>query len=156
MERNGPANRPRNKESVDPDETKRPTLVTCLRSQKPEESTERIKKVVDSIIEQIDGLARIANEFSNFARIPLPVKEKQDLVAIIKNTIVVYEEGDDYSIELKIEESNISILLDKAQIIQVLNNLIKNAIQSFYDKKSGKIVISCTEEKSGVIVERYR
>ena len=75
-------------------------LLRAYDPKKPEESTERIKKVVDSIIEQIDGLARIANEFSNFARIPLPVKEKQDLVAIIKNTIVVYEEGDDYSIEL--------------------------------------------------------
>ena len=114
-------------------------LVTCLRSQKTGGINRTDKKVVDSIIEQIDGLARIANEFSNFARIPLPLKEKQDLVGIIKNTIVVYEEGDDYSIELKTEESNISILLDKAQIIQVLNNLIKNAIQSFYDKKAERL-----------------
>ena len=49
-------------------------LLRAYDPEKPEESTERIKKVVDSIIEQIDGLARIANEFSNFARTPLPVK----------------------------------------------------------------------------------
>lgn len=127
-------------------------LLRAYDPKKPEESTERIKKVVDSIIEQIDGLARIANEFSNFARMPLPLKEKQDLVSIIKSTIVVYEDREDYSIELKTEENSISLLLDKAQIIQVLNNLIKNAIQSFYDKTSGKIVISCIEETNAVIV----
>ena len=122
---------------------------------KPEESTERIKKVVGSIIEQIDGLARIANEFSNFARMPLPLKQKQDLVSILKSTIVVYEDIEGYSIELITENKKIELLMDKAQIIQVLNNLIKNAIQSFYDKTKGEIKIYCSQEENSVLVKVY-
>jgi len=127
-------------------------LLRAYDPKNPEESTQRIKKVVDSIIEQIDGLARIANEFSNFARMPLPLKEKQDLVSIIKSTIVVYEDREDYSIDLEIKSKKIVLLADKAQIIQVLNNLIKNAIQSFYDKAEGHIKITCEEEEEAVIV----
>ena len=127
-------------------------LLRAYDPKKPEESTQRIKKVVDSIIEQIDGLARIANEFSNFARMPLPLKEKQDLVSIIKSTIVVYEDREDYSIELDIKSEKIVLLADKAQLIQVLNNLIKNAIQSFYDNTDGQIKISCEEEEDVVTV----
>ena len=44
------------------------------------------------------------------------------------------------------------LLADKAQLIQVLNNLIKNAIQSFYDNTDGQIKISCEEEEDVVTV----
>ena len=127
-------------------------LLRVYDPKKPKESTERIKKVVDSIIEQIDGLARIANEFSNFARMPQPLKENQDLVAIIKSTVVVYEERENYSIVLDIENKKVDVLIDKAQIIQVLNNLIKNSIQALYGKEKGEISISCKAEKESVIV----
>jgi len=119
---------------------------------KPKESTERIKKVVDSIIEQIDGLARIANEFSNFARMPQPLKEKQNLISIIQSTLVVYDDRDNYTIALKVVHNNIDILIDKAQIIQVFNNLIKNSIQSLYNKSEGEIIIRCKKEQNKVIV----
>ena len=127
-------------------------LLRVYDPEKPKESTERLKKVVDSIIEQIDGLARIANEFSNFARMPQPLKEKQDLVSIIKSTIVVYEERDNYSIVLNIESKSVDILIDKAQIIQVLNNLIKNSIQSLYNKTKGEILITCKTERENVFI----
>lgn len=127
-------------------------LLRAYDPNKPKESTERIKKVVESIIEQIDSLARIANEFSNFARMPLPLKEKKDLVSIIKSTVVVYEGMDDYSIQLLTENKQEEISIDKAQIIQVLNNLIKNAIQSFYDQDIGEIKITCKNEEKNVLV----
>ncbi len=127
-------------------------LLRVYDPKKPKESTERIKKVVDSIIEQIDGLARIANEFSNFARMPQPLKENHNLISIIKSTIVVYDDRENYSIELKVENKNIDILIDKAQIIQVFNNLIKNSIQSLYDKTKGKINIACKVEQNKVVV----
>lgn len=127
-------------------------LLRAFDPKKPEESTKRIKQVVESIIEQIDGLTKIANEFSNFARMPLPFKEKQDLVSIIKSTIVVYEGRENYSILLFTEHKELEALIDKAQIIQVLNNLIKNGIQSFYDTENGEIKISVHLDEENVLV----
>ena len=127
-------------------------LLRVYDPKKPEESTERIKKVVDSIIEQIDGLTKIANEFSNFARMPLPLKEKQDLVSIIKNTLVVYDEREDYTINLVSKEEKLELPVDRAQVIQVLNNLIKNAIHALYNNEKGEITVSCYKENNSAIV----
>jgi hypothetical protein len=72
---------------------------------------------------------------------PQPKKETQDLVALIKNTLVVYENREDYVIQTTTEEKEISVNIDKSQIIQVLNNLIKNAIQSLHNTNKGEIKI---------------
>ncbi|MEY3238416.1 MAG: hypothetical protein RI883_2517, partial [Bacteroidota bacterium] len=48
------------------------------------ESEKKVKKVADSIIEQIDALTKIANEFSNFAKMPRPEEVTMDLLPIIE------------------------------------------------------------------------
>ena len=99
----------------------------------PKGSLEKIKKVVDGVIEQIDGLARIANEFSNFARMPEPQKHPHDLVQLIENTLVVFQGTQKYQLEFNTEFKEKIISIDKDQMVQVLNNLIKNAIQSYWE-----------------------
>lgn len=120
----------------------------------PEGSLEKIKKVVDGVIEQIDGLARIANEFSNFARMPEPQKQPHDLVQLIENTLVVFQGTQKYQLEFNTEFKEKIISIDKDQMVQVLNNLIKNAIQSFQNRGHGKIkvLLENNEKKSGVII----
>ena len=56
---------------------------------KDPDSKIRIETLLSSLIEQIDGLTRIANEFSNFAQMPGPIKVETDLIAIIKNAIAL-------------------------------------------------------------------
>lgn len=118
----------------------------------PKGSLEKIKKVVDGIIEQIDGLARIANEFSNFARMPEPQKELHDLVQLVQNTVVVFQGNQKYQLEFNPMFKQKTISIDRDQMVQVLNNLIKNSIQSFQNRGHGKIkvLLENNEEKSGV------
>ena len=120
----------------------------------PKGSLEKIKKVVDGVIEQIDGLARIANEFSNFARMPEPQKVPHDFVQLIQNAVVVFQGNDKYQLEFKTEFKGKIIPVDKDQMVQVLNNLIKNAIQSFQNRGHGKIqvILENNEDKKGLIV----
>ena len=112
----------------------------------PKGSLTKIKKVVDGVIEQIDGLARIANEFSNFARMPEPVKKETDLVSLTKNTLAVFQGNEKYKITFTSDLTEANVYIDKDQIVQVFNNLIKNAIQSFYDKDSGEIKINIVRD----------
>jgi nitrogen fixation/metabolism regulation signal transduction histidine kinase len=120
----------------------------------PKGSLEKIKKVVEGVIEQIDGLARIANEFSNFARMPEPQKEPHDFVQLIQNAVVVFQGNDKYQLEFKTEFKGKIIPVDKDQMVQVLNNLIKNAIQSFQNRGHGKIqvILEKNEDKKVLIV----
>src|SRR5690606_14454557 len=63
-----------------------------LRSHNPEDpkSADKLKAVANSIIEQIDALTKIANEFSTFAKMPVPNEEKIELVQLINNVIELF------------------------------------------------------------------
>ncbi len=115
-----------------------------LRTYDPDDpkSGEKLKKVSNSIIEQIDALTRIANEFSNFAKMPNPSEEEVDLVALIKGVIEVFTTDDGVSIELQSTKSKIAVLADKNQLLRVFNNLIKNAIQAQSETADCRINIS--------------
>src|SRR5204862_6304684 len=50
-----------------------------------DESKEKLARVTKSLIEQIDALTHIANEFSNFAKMPKANEHKVDLDDILRN-----------------------------------------------------------------------
>jgi nitrogen fixation/metabolism regulation signal transduction histidine kinase len=102
---------------------------------------EKVDRLANSLIEQIDGLTRIANEFSNFAKMPSPLLEKVELVDIIKNVISIFEQE---GVAIKFESSLniIELQADKDQLIRAINNLLQNSIQAFDSKKDGVIKIS--------------
>ncbi len=106
----------------------------------------KLQKVTNSIIEQIDALAKIANEFSSFAKMPRPNETKLDLIPIIENVIVVFKEEEKCTIHFEYSVTECFVLVDKDMIIRVFNNLIKNAIQSIIIPTGGEIIISIVEE----------
>jgi signal transduction histidine kinase len=116
-------------------------------------SVEKLKKVTASIIEQIDALTLIANEFSNFAKMPLPQETAFDLIPLIANVIEVFGEESGCVLEMKSALSKAEITADKDQMIRVFNNLIKNAIQSIPSEKSGRILITLSETEDHWFIE---
>ncbi|MFM7473957.1 MAG: ATP-binding protein [Crocinitomicaceae bacterium] len=116
--------------------------------------TDRVKKMMESLIEQIDGLTRIANEFSNFAKMPEPKRELHDVVAIIQNCISVFEnETKTTSFEFITSASSVEVLVDKGQWIQMMNNLLKNAIQATQNRENGKITVRLELHEKNVKIE---
>jgi nitrogen fixation/metabolism regulation signal transduction histidine kinase len=101
---------------------------------------EKVDRLANSLIEQIDGLTRIANEFSNFAKMPSPVLENVELIQTIKNVISIFEQ-EGVSI---LFDANVPVLemnADKDQIIRAINNLLQNSIQAFDSNENGVIKI---------------
>ncbi len=105
------------------------------------------------IIQQIDTLTSIANEFSRFAQMPKFELKKVDLTDIIFSTVELYK--DLKTVKLKIETSTDNsafIQGDKEQLTRVFNNLLNNAIQSIPDNIQGEIIIVIKSEKEKHIV----
>jgi signal transduction histidine kinase len=98
--------------------------------------------MVSSVIEQIDALTSIANEFSNFAKMPVENKEVINLKTIIEHVVHLFEQENDIDFNVQLP-SEIVILGDKELCLRVFNNLIKNAIQAIPDGKKGNIQITC-------------
>ncbi len=113
---------------------------------------ERFKKVSTSLIEQIDTLAHIANEFSNFAKLPKLNLEAVDLADIINSSIELFKNHDGIQLSFNTELKNAIVQADKNQCLRVFNNLIKNAVQALSEKENGKIELELKEEKSSYIV----
>ncbi len=106
-----------------------------------EDINERIKKVSDTLIEQIDTLSNIATEFSSFAQMPRPVIEELDLNSLLENIAELHGNSEaEIHLNMVVEESCV-IQADKEQILRVFNNLIKNGIQAIPDDRKGKITL---------------
>jgi two-component system nitrogen regulation sensor histidine kinase NtrY len=116
-------------------------------------SKEKTFRVLNSIIEQIDGLTRIANEFSHFAKIPEPIKSPTELISLIKGVISLFESEEHVTFKFHSDQNETFINLDKEQIVQVFNNLIKNAIQATSLKNKGEIHISITKDYEKTLIE---
>jgi len=96
-----------------------------------DESKEKLERVTKSLIEQIDALTQIANEFANFAKMPKANEYEIDLVEILKNSATVFEDRDEHEFSLRIDLAKPALIwADKDLLLRVFNNLIKNATQA--------------------------
>ena len=82
-----------------------------------------------TIITQVEELKNLVNEFSSFARMPAAVPTPNNLNEIIREAMVLYEEGHK-QIQFAFEpDEKIPVLgLDKEQIKRVMVNLLDNAV----------------------------
>lgn len=99
-----------------------------------------VRKVTSTIIEQIDTLARIATEFSNFARMPERRFERVDLHALIEETVVLFRSIEGVEFRVKFSDTNPQVVADKDELRRVFVNIFRNSIQAM--NEGGRITIS--------------
>jgi len=116
---------------------------------------QKFKTTSESLINQIDVLTNIANEFSTFAQMPKAKNELLNISTIIKDSIETFNtQGLECSITyIKNSNDGISIKADKDQMLRVFNNLIKNALQSIPTGTAGKVEIIETEYNGMIKLE---
>jgi two-component system nitrogen regulation sensor histidine kinase NtrY len=105
-----------------------------------------VAKVTSTLLTQIDSLTAIANSFSQFATMPLENKAPICLQTIIRDVYHLYAQDEKITITIELPDKEIWTLGDKNQMIRILVNLIKNAMQAI--QTDGKIHISLTQISS--------
>ena len=89
---------------------------------------EALGQYTDVIVRQTEGLRRIVNEFSRFARMPEPERKPADLAALVSDAVLLQREGQpEVEIALDLPSDPVPAELDEGMIGQALTNLIKNA-----------------------------
>jgi two-component system, NtrC family, nitrogen regulation sensor histidine kinase NtrY len=114
---------------------------------------EKLQKTFHSLIEQIDGLTRIANEFSNFAKMPNPNATEVELIGLIEGVVQLYGQDDSEKVALHKSPNAIVFQADKDMLIRMFNNLIKNALQAIQEIENGKVEIFITTEEKTIEIE---
>ncbi len=123
-----------------------------LMKNNPDDFKEKFEKASAGIIEQIDSLATIANEFSSFAKFPKTNLQTINLVEIIKTSELTFENHKNISIINRISKNELPVLGDKDQALRVFNNILKNAVQALDERTDPKIEIDIVESEVSVTI----
>jgi len=104
-------------------------------SELTEKNKNEFKENLKIINNQIKQIEKLVNEFSDFARMPKPIFQKNDLIILMKDNIKLLKELDEtIKIDFKNNIKQILFNSDKEQLSRVFLNLIKNSIESIQQK----------------------
>lgn len=98
-----------------------------------------------TIIEEVNHLKNMVNEFSKFARLPEINPSPADLVNILAGVVALFEPSLPKGVQLhtRFQSDLPEMLLDEEQIKRVFTNLLDNAIAALKDQEEGQLHIRC-------------
>ena len=87
-----------------------------------------LNKSVKTIVDQVDAMKRLVNEFRDYARLPAALLKPLDLNALVQDVLNLYNEGEAHTAVVTELDTHCPLVLgDAQQIRQVLHNLLQNA-----------------------------
>ena len=92
----------------------------------PEPEQQVLSKSVKTIVDQVDSMKRLVNEFRDFGRLPAAELQPLDLNALVQEVLHLYEAAET-PITLDLDASCPPVLGDAQQLRQVIHNLLQNA-----------------------------
>ena len=120
------------------------------------------EECTNMIIDQVEGLKRLVNEFSSYARMPAPNPKLNSIKEIIQESVSLYKETEKdikliFNPTVEVPPFN----LDKEQMKRVMINLLDNAVDAIdgkgeiaidlsYDEDQQKVQIQVTDDGKGI------
>jgi nitrogen fixation/metabolism regulation signal transduction histidine kinase len=106
-----------------------------LEASLPEREAELLKKSTTTIVNQVDAMKRMVDDFRDYARTPPAVLEPLDLNALIDEILQLYLTGDGSDVIQAALASNLpKVMGDPTQLRQVIHNLVQNAQDALADR----------------------
>ncbi|GGG13362.1 two-component sensor histidine kinase [Dokdonia pacifica] len=109
----------------------------------------KIKEYSNTLIQQIDTMSSIASAFSNFADMPAQQSETLDVSNVVKLALDIFRER---NIAFAKADHEIRAKFDRTQLIRVVTNLVKNAIQATKNTESPKILVDVQTVDAEVLI----
>ena len=95
-----------------------------------------LTKSVRTIVDQVDAMKRLVNEFRDYARLPSAELKPVDLNALVSEVLLLYGDAgeagqnSDVPVRFECDDACPPILGDAQQLRQVIHNLVQNAIDA--------------------------
>ncbi len=128
-------------------------------SKKIKDSSSDFDDYLETINRQIKDIEKLANEFSNFARMPRPIFKKINVIETINKAIDFIKMSSKYEIVFKSKNQKLQINADSDQLYRVFINLIKNSEEAIHDKQDksrnfkGKILIEIDDNSDYIVIK---
>ena len=96
---------------------------------------------ISTIIRQVDGMRKMVNEFSAFARMPVPVFNKVNLTSLVNDIASLSVlSNENIKVNIKVPKTTLYAVVDENQIRQAMQNIISNGINSMIERKNNNKV----------------
>lgn len=97
---------------------------------------------VATIVNQVQAMKQLVNEFRDYARLPSAQLKPLDLNALIHEVLSLYAEPQDKGrLAADLAPSLPHIKGDASQLRQVIHNLVQNALDAVHDRPDGRVTV---------------
>lgn len=128
------------------------TVQSFQRKFNPEDPNilQKMKDYSETLIQQIDTMTAVASAFSNFASMPAQQNETLNVVEVVELALDIFNEE---HIIFESDSPEIISKIDRTQLIRIITNLVKNAIQSIPEEQETKTVkVTVKKESNNVLI----
>ncbi len=113
-----------------------------------------LDRATTTIVQQVESMKEMVNDFADYARVPQIDKTPLDLNKLIAEVVELYQNNaQNFSVRTSLDEFPPLILGDSTRLRQLMHNLIKNAFEAMSDDSGSKNQVQITTrcfEISGV------
>ena len=97
---------------------------------------------VGTIVNQVQAMKQLVNEFRDYARLPSAKLRPLDLNDLATEVLTLYAEPQEQGrLEARLETEAVRIVGDASQLRQVIHNLVQNALDAVHDQPNGHVVL---------------
>jgi nitrogen fixation/metabolism regulation signal transduction histidine kinase len=101
-----------------------------------------LTKSVKTIVDQVDAMKRLVNEFRDYARLPAAELKPVDLNALVNDVMQLYaSENAVVPVDTELDPVCPPIKADSQQIRQVIHNLLQNAQDAQEGRPEGRVLL---------------
>lgn len=108
---------------------------------------EKLAEYSQTLIQQIDVMSSIASAFSDFAKMPTQKREKIEVIEVVKLALDIFNED---AVKYFSEEKELFANLDKTQLIRIVTNLVKNALQATESQENRLIEVIVSGDNAAI------
>jgi nitrogen fixation/metabolism regulation signal transduction histidine kinase len=112
---------------------------------------DKLNRTATLLINQIDTLSELANEFSSFAKMPTPNYEPINVEQALREMVSLYSLNTHAHIGLQNSVTS-ELLFDPSYFSRSIGNIIKNATQAIAEDEEGFISIDASENTENIVI----
>jgi two-component system, NtrC family, nitrogen regulation sensor histidine kinase NtrY len=118
-----------------------------LRARNDPAFDEYFDEATRTVLGEVSRIASIVQEFTRFARLPAPNPEPMDLEQTVRDVVGLHAAGGQ---RIDLEARPVpSVVADRDQVVQILTNLVQNAMDAVNGRSDARIVVELAPEPSG-------